>query len=415
MAKMDHNLPPEQYDVAIIGAGPAGAVAAKLLRDQGASVIILEGAQFPRFSIGESLLPNCLNILERAGLLRPVIEAGFQFKNGATFERSDETRHIDFRVKYDQGWGTAYQVQRSVFDKILADNAEKAGVEIHYGRKVVKADLKEGDCKLTHTGNDGCENVTSSRFVLDASGFGRVLPKLLDLETPSNLPNRTVLFTHMKDRIEPGEFDRDKILITIHPERKGIWYWTIPFSDGTSSIGVVYSEEEVGDFGETDLDLFHNLLQETRLASLLKNADQIRPLGKMQGYSCNVSSLHGPGFALLGNAAEFLDPVFSSGVTIALKSAELAVPQVVNALNGKQTDWENAFAKPLKRGVDVFRVFVESWYETGLQDIVLRHPNEDTDLNRMMVSILSGYAWSEDSPLVQNPSRVLRVLEKMCA
>lgn len=404
----DSNL---EYDVAIIGAGPAGALAAKLLRDNGVSVVILEAAEFPRFSIGESLLPNSLNMLERAGMLQPVVEAGFQYKNGATFERADEIRHIDFRENYDEGWSTAYQVQRADFDKILADYAEKSGVEIRYGRSVTKANLAKNNCILSHKGADGEEEQLTSRFVLDASGYGRVLPRLLDLETPSNLPARSVLFTHMTDKITDEKFDRNKILITIHPSRKDVWYWLIPFSDGTSSVGVVYTDtgEDVAD--ET---LFIELLNDTRLGDMLANAQMTRQLGKIDGYSCNVSTLHGEGFALLGNAAEFLDPVFSSGVTIAFKSAELAIPQVLLELKGEPADWDAEFAIPLKQGVDVFRVFVEAWYDGGLQDVVLRYPEFDNDLSRMMVSILSGYAWSEKSPLVQKPVRTLRLLEELC-
>jgi len=400
------------FDVAIIGAGPSGSLAAKLLRDNNVSVIILEGAEFPRFSIGESLLPNCLNMLEKAGLLPSVIEAGFQYKNGATFERAEERSSIDFRDNFDEGWGTAYQVQRADFDKILADNASKAGAEINYGRFVTKAELGKGACILTHKGKDGTVETVTSKFALDASGYGRVLPKLLDLETPSNLPERSALFTHVQDNIEAGDIDRNKILITVHPNRKDVWYWLIPFSNGTSSVGVVYEKNEEN---LNEDDLFDALINQTRLGKILSNAERTRPLGKMSGYSCNVSSLHGPGFALLGNAAEFLDPVFSSGVTIAMKSAELAVPQILRELNGEEADWQNDFSIPLKQGVDVFRVFVESWYQGGLQNIVLHHPETENDLTKMMVSILSGYAWSEHSPLVQKPKRILRLLEELCA
>ncbi len=411
MKTADINSPETVYDVAIIGAGPAGALAAKMLRDQGASVVILEREIFPRFSIGESLLPHCLNLLEKAGLLQPVVQEGFQFKNGAAFRRGEDNRDIDFREKFDAGWGTAYQVKRAEFDKVLADNAEKAGADILYGRTVTKSDLNKGDCRLTHIGENGDTVVTSSRFVLDASGFGRVLSRLEDLETPSELTMRTVLFTHMEDRISDPEFDRNKILITVHPEKKDVWYWTIPFSDGTSSVGVVYSEDE----GQPDMEVFQGYLNDTHLGNLLKDAELTRPLGKIKGYSCDVKSLHGPGFSLLGNAAEFLDPIFSSGVTIALQSSELAVPLVLKELEGQSPDWENEFSKPLKKGVDVFRVFVKSWYEGGLQDIILNRPGEKTEIELMMVSILSGYAWSEDSPLVQNPTRILRLLEKMYA
>lgn len=401
-----------EYDVAIIGAGPSGALAAKLLRDNGLSVVILEGAKFPRFSIGESLLPNCLSILEKADLLRPVVEAGFQYKNGAAFERGDEQRAIDFRDNFDDAWGTAYQVQRADFDQILADNAEKSGAVIHYGCRVTDADLQSGNCMLTYQDAQKNTQKITSRFVLDASGYGRVLPRLLDLETPSDLPARSVLFTHMEDRISDPEFDRNKILIMVHPTRKDVWYWLIPFSNGTSSVGVVYTSD---DQDKTDQEaLFADLLAETRLGELLNAATQTRDMGSISGYSCNVSSLHGPGYALLGNAAEFLDPVFSSGVTIALHSAELAVPQIVRELNGQTPEWEEAFAKPLKRGVDVFRVFVEAWYEGSLQDIILRHPEGNQDVSRMMVSILSGYAWSDKSPLVQKPKRYLKLLKAIC-
>ncbi|WP_025899171.1 NAD(P)/FAD-dependent oxidoreductase [Sneathiella glossodoripedis] len=404
----------KKYDVAIIGAGPAGTVAAKMLRDEGYSVAIVEGAQFPRFSIGESLLPNCLNVLEKAGMLQAVEDAGFQFKDGAVFERSDEKRSIDFRKNFDDGWGTAYQVQRALFDQLLADCASDAGADIRYKCFVKGAVLSKGYCELHCELPDGSVQTLTSSFVLDASGYGRVLSRLLSLETPSSLPARSVVFTHVEDHISDPQFDRDKILITVHPERKDVWYWLIPFSNGTSSVGVVYLETDRERKAESDKQILHTLINQTALGELLNEAVPIRDIGKMSGYSCNVSKLHGPGFALLGNAAEFLDPVFSSGVTIALHSANLAVPAVVKELRGEEPDWQSIFADPLKGGVDVFRVFVEAWYEGTLQDIILRHPEGDLDLSKMMVSILSGYAWSMSNPLVQKPKRYLRLLKALC-
>ncbi len=404
----------QKYDVAIIGAGPSGSVAGKMLRDQGCSVAIVEGASFPRFSIGESLLPHCLNVLEKAGMLEAVQNADFQFKDGAVFHRAAETRSIDFRRNYDKGWGTAFQVQRADFDHLLANCAADAGADIEFNCRVNAVSLSKGNCELTCESPDAPEQILKSKFVLDASGYGRVLPRLLSLETPSSLPSRSVVFTHMEDHIIDPSFDRDKILITVHPKRKDVWYWLIPFSNDTSSVGVVYSENESDRAIESDEVLLKSLLNESHLGELLKDARPVRDVGKMSGYSCNVSSLHGPGFALLGNAAEFLDPVFSSGVTIAMQSADLAVPQVMNELRGESTDWQGAFADPLKKGVDVFRVFVEAWYEGTLQDIILRHPEGDHELNRMMVSILSGYAWSDESPLVQKPQRYLRLLKAIC-
>src|SRR5688572_33015306 len=117
----------ERTQVLIVGAGPAGSVAAAMLRKQGRDVVMLEREQFPRFSIGESLLPQSMAYIEAAGMLQDVVEAGFQYKNGAAFAWGDRYTHFDFRDKFTPGWGTTYQVQRANFDKVLADAAERAG------------------------------------------------------------------------------------------------------------------------------------------------------------------------------------------------------------------------------------------------------------------------------------------------
>ena len=131
------------------------------------------------------------------------------------------------------------------------------------------------------------------------------------------------------------------------------------------------------------------------------------------GYSANVKSLWGDGFALLGNAGEFLDPVFSSGVTIAFKSASLAAPLVARQLNGGKVDWETEYARPLKKGVDAFRAFVESWYRGGFQDVIF-YKNQEPAMRKMICSVLAGYAWDQANPFVAEPRR-LALLEEFCA
>ena len=119
----------EATEVLIVGAGPAGAVAAALLRRQGRQVLVLEREQFPRFSIGESLLPQSMAYLEQAGMLQAVVAQGFQFKNGASFMRAGQYTEFDFREQFTEGWDSAYQVQRSRFDQVLADEAERSGAQ----------------------------------------------------------------------------------------------------------------------------------------------------------------------------------------------------------------------------------------------------------------------------------------------
>lgn len=407
-----------ELDVAVLGAGPSGSVAAALLHKRGLKVGVYERETFPRFSVGESLLPQTMEILEEAGLMRPVVEAGFQYKNGAAFQRGHRTAVFDFRQKSSKGWSTTYQVQRADFDKVLIDAVEAMGVPVHYRHEVtaVELDGEGGRIKVKHSGG---ELEVKARFVLDATGFGRLLPRLLNLETPSEFPMRMALFTHIQDGIPVGGLDRRKILVSVHPDDKAIWYWLIPFSDGRCSIGVV-AEPRLLEHAKAGLPpgdetaRLRAMVAETpSLNGLLDNAVWDTPARSLRGYAANVESLHGPSFALLGNAGEFLDPVFSSGVTIAMRSASLAAPLVARKLAGGQVDWANEYDAALRQGVDAFRAFVDSWYRGGFQDVIF-YPGQQPEIKAMICSILAGYAWDRSNPYVADPSR-LKVLEELCA
>lgn len=408
-------LETQQRQVLVIGAGPSGAIAAALLKRSGHDVLVIERQRFPRFSIGESLLAHCLDFVEEAGMLDAVQAAGFQYKNGAAFAWGDEYTAFDFGQTFTPGKTSTFQVQRARFDQILADQAQAQGVEIRYEHEVVSADMGGLQPQVRVRRPDGSEYVLQAQFVLDASGYGRVLPRLLDLEAPSAFPVRKAVFTHIEDRIDHPGFDRDKILITTHPEHRDIWFWTIPFSDGRTSLGVVAAAERFATAPD-DLDacLKHFVAQAPYLAKVLANAVWDTPARTIGGYSANVKALHGPGYALLGNAAEFLDPVFSSGVTIAMRSASMAAGLLHRQLQGEAVDWQSAFAEPLQRGVDTFRVYVEGWYDGSFQDVIY-HPGSSPEIRAMISSILAGYAWDTRNPFVAEPRRRLRTLAELCA
>jgi len=402
---------PESIDVAVIGAGPAGAVAAVMLARKGVQVLVLEKETFPRFIIGESLLPQSMPVLERAGLIGPVFEQGFQFKNGAAFRRGALTSVVDFRQKFSSGWGATFQVQRATFDKILADQIEPAGGILRYGQTITDISFDENGAVLQVRTENGTATKVRSRFVLDASGFGRVLPRLLNLEQDPKLDERRALFVHILDNITDRKFDRNKILITVHPDELDIWYWLIPFSDGTSSLGVVARPGQIDGYADAPKEQLWSAVGEAiELGHLLKGAEDIREVGSITGYSRRASKLHGRYFALLGNAGEFLDPVFSSGVTIALKSADLVVEPLIRQLSGEAVDWEEEYAKPLRVGIDTFRSFVNAWYDGSLQRIIFNTPGDDHALQRMIVSVLAGYAWDESNPFVSNTDRYMTAL-----
>lgn len=407
----------EQHPIVVIGAGPSGAIAAAILKRRGHDVLVLERQRFPRFSIGESLLSHCLDFVEEAGMLEAVQAAGFQTKHGAAFAWGERYTQFDFRDKFTPGKGSTYQVTRADFDKLLADQAELQGVQIRYEEEIFAADFSAERPRLSvRRLSDGHEYQVECAFVLDGSGYGRVLPRLLDLDTPSHLPMRRAVFTHIEDRIDPASgFDREKILITTHPKLRDVWFWTIPFSTGRCSLGVVAAAERYAGYPEDfDACLKQFVAETPSLSRVLENAAWDTPARELKGYSANVKSLHGPGFALLGNAAEFLDPVFSSGVTIAMRSSSMAAALVDRQLRGEAVDWEREFAIPLKRGVDTFRVYVQGWYDGSFQDVIY-YEKAQPEIRRMICSILAGYAWDEKNPYVAEPQRRLGVLAELCA
>lgn len=401
-------------DIIIIGAGPSGAVAAALLRKHGYEVTILEKQHFPRFSIGESLLPQCMEFLDEAGMTDVIQDAGFQYKNGAAFHYDGKNSAFDFREKFSAGWGTTFQVQRAHFDHLLAQEAEKKGAGIRYGHEITEADFTGERPWLKVRTDDGQEYEARGRFVLDASGFGRVLPRLLDLETPSEFPVRMSLFTHVEDNISHPAHDRDKILITVHPERRDVWFWLIPFGNGRCSLGVVAKPEFIESREGDPMQVLQEIVgEDPNLSTLLANAQWDTPARQIRGYSCNVKQLHGNNYALLGNAAEFLDPVFSSGVTIAMKSASLAADVLHRQFSGGSVDWHKEYAEPLMIGVDTFRTYVEAWYEGTFQDVVFAE-NPSAPVREMISSILAGYAWDTKNPYVSEGRRRLGTLAELC-
>ncbi|WP_296247756.1 NAD(P)/FAD-dependent oxidoreductase [Pseudomonas sp. UBA4194] len=407
------NVELQTRQVVVIGAGPAGAIAATLLKRQGHDVVVIERQRFPRFSIGESLLCHCLDFVEQAGMLEAVQAAGFQLKNGAAFAWGERRSAFDFRDTFTAGIPTTFQVQRARFDQLLADQAEAQGVEIRYEEEITGFDATQTRLQVRRL--DGSTYLLQATFVLDASGYGRILSRLLDLETPSDFPVRQAVFTHIEDRIDSADFDREKILITTHPEHRDIWFWTIPFSDGRCSLGVVAAKEHFEGLDD-DLDacLKAFVAQTPSLQGVLRDAVWDTPARTIGGYAANVRTLHGPGFALLGNAAEFLDPVFSSGVTIAMRSASMAAGLLDRQLKGRQVDWQREFAEPLKAGVETFRAYVEGWYDGSFQDVIY-YPDSSPEIRRMISAILAGYAWDTRNPFVAEPKRRLRTLAELCA
>ncbi len=266
-----------EVDVLIIGAGPAGSSAAALLHRQGFKLLVVEKQIFPRFVIGESLLPHSMDLLKEADLLDAVESQNFIQKCGAVFLRGDETCNFDFSNQFTAGWKYTFQVPRADFDKTLADAVAARGVEILFGHGVTAISFNENGATATIESPDKTNRSVTAKFILDCSGYGRVLPRLLDLETPSRFPPREALLAHVTGDQRPAGREEGKIWACIHPA--GAWIWIIPFSNGKTSVGVVGSPEFFTRFpGEPEEKLRAILSSDPNAATAFgKNENCFRP------------------------------------------------------------------------------------------------------------------------------------------
>jgi len=401
----------EQVDVLIIGAGPSGAVSAAYLHKQGLKVKVVEKSKFPRFVIGESLLPRCMDHFEEVGLLDALKEQDFEVKGGARFMRGDKICNFDFSKKYTKGWDWTWQVPRADFDKTLTDTLQGWGVDIAFEKEVVAVEFNGSDSTTTIKDVDGQLSTVSANFIVDSSGHGRVLPRLLDLDKPSEIPKHSSLFTHVKDVKRPE--GREGTIITFDIVSLKTWLWVIPFSNGFTSIGFVgpteYLESFVGDNTE-------KLRQMMKLSNYyfdrFDGVDYEFEPKMLKNIAKSVKQLYGEGYVLTGNSAEFLDPVFSSGVTFATESSLVASKLIARQLKDEIVDWENDYVKHMKEGVNVFSTYVKEWYTGNLQTIFF-DSNENPVIKAQICAVLAGYVWDPTNPFVKNHHRLVKTVARV--
>ena len=402
-------------DVLIIGAGPSGTVAAAALQQRGLQCRIVEKQQFPRFVIGESLLPRCMEHFEEVGLLDTLKAQNYQVKTGARFIRDGKICWFDFSEKYSKGWNWTWQVPRAHFDKVLADAVEERGVPISYNTAVTNVEMFGTDSITTVVLPDGSEEKISAKFIIDASGYGRVLPRLFNLDKPSNMPPRKAVFGHFEDKNRPEGPDGEKITFVI--TRRDIWTWIIPFSNGISSVGFVGNPDFFKQYEQEDTDAYLRAMMMD--IPVIKNRFENMPFAldakKMEAYAVSATQLYGPGYVITGNSSEFIDPVFSSGVTFATESGLLGAKLVARALDGEEINWQKEYVDHMVQGVETFRTYVNSWYDGALQDIFFyTHADANQDIKRKICSVLAGYVWDETNPFVtEKRDRALDSISKL--
>jgi flavin-dependent dehydrogenase len=401
----------EISEILIIGAGPSGMVSASYLHDHGIKVLVVEKAIFPRFQIGESLIPQCMDNLEEAGLLDAIKAAGFQKKFGARFVKDQKTGEFDFAHKYGEGWDWTWQVPRADFDNCLAEEAQRKGVKILFDTEVLKVEFEGSTSKTIVRNSDGELTEIQADFIIDSSGFGRVLAKQLNLEAPPQIASHSSIFTHIHETNRPK--GKEGELITFEVLETKVWFWYFPFSNGNSSLGLVAPSKWFDPFSKDP---------EIAMKEIIKNLEFYKdrfneyeflfnPI-KVDNISRNVTQLYGDGYVLTGNSAEFLDPIFSSGVSFATASGLLAAKLILKERKGLEVNWEEEYVNYIKEGVDVFSTYVKEWYSGNLQKIIF-HPNPNPEIKEQICAVLAGYVWDKSNPFVKRHEQIIKKLARL--
>ena len=399
-------------DVLVIGAGPAGCIAAAMIHKAGFKVVVVEKEKFPRFVIGESLLPRCMEVLEDADLLDAVKAKKFQEKNGAKFLRDGQVADYVFKEQFTNGWHWTWQVPRADFDKTLADEVQRKGVPIKFETTVTGIEIFDDERSVTSfERKSGETGKIEARFIIDGSGYGRVIPRLFNLDKPSGLDQRKAVFAHMEDPGRATFAEPDRIIVLLYAP--GVWVWIIPFSTGFTSLGFVGSFDFFRSVTGEPPQQFRTLIEgHPYLQERFGSASWVFEPRKLEAWSSTTERFYGTGYVLTGNVTEFLDPIFSSGVMFATVSSHLASKLVIKKLQGASVDWDIEYTRIIQQGVDTFRTYVMAWYDGTLEKIFFAD-QQDPEIKKQICSVLAGYVWDQRNPYVRDHATALHKLARL--
>jgi clorobiocin biosynthesis protein Clo-hal len=333
----------EQFDVAIVGGGPAGSTSAALLAKKGYSVLVLEKEKFPRYHIGESTVPGMLSVLEELGITEEVARYPFVIKRGITlvWGKDREPWSVDFGDAglFQSLYDHAFQVVRSEFDSLLLNNARRCGVTVLEDAPVVDF-LFEQDrcCGLKYTlGQSDISSTVHARFVVDASGQNAMLARQYKLlEWDEELKNVAIWAYYQGGQTLPGNAAGN---IQVENMMDG-WLWVIPLHDGTQSVGLVMPASHAGGRQALEQKFENKIASSIETRRLVGSARRVSNYRTARDWSYKSKSFHGPGFLLTGDAAGFVDPLFSTGVFLAMRGGSLASATIDRLLKEPEKESE---------------------------------------------------------------------------
>jgi flavin-dependent dehydrogenase len=394
-------------DAVVLGAGPAGCAAATALARAGRDVLLLDRETKPFFKIGESLLPWNVPIFERLGLLQKMEAAGFQRKYGALFtnEATGGVRQVIFREAWNGQRPSAWQVQREVFDGLLADHAVSCGVAVRRGVKAEEVLFESGRATGVRVAQGGRSETIPARVVVDGTGQAALLASRMKMRRGDPKLKKMALFAHYTGAWRAAGERAGDILLPFLPD---VWYWVIPFADGSASVGAVFSPALVaGDTRERE-EIFDALLNRSvKMREYLAGWNRKTPVRSVSDYSITAERFAGDGWVLVGDAAAFLDPVFSTGVFLGMSAGVRAADAIHRSLGEKGrvdasdfTDYERTTRRMIAR----FRPFVYGYYDP----VFTRMFCEDAPVDALRAAVTSILAGD-----VEKPSLGVRFFNRM--
>jgi flavin-dependent dehydrogenase len=382
-------------DVAVIGGGPAGSTVATLLARKGFSVTLLERERFPRFQVGESLLPYNNDLFERLGVTVPMAQGSFTPKYGAGFVTADGALGYTFRFRENlpEAYHSSFQVKRAELDELLLRNAAANGVDVREETAVTAVDLDDPK-RATVTTSSG-ERI-EARFLVDASGHGAFLGNRLGGKEDVEELKKVAVFAHYKNVPRPEGLDAGNTIIVV---LRDAWFWLIPVSADTMSVGLVVGRDHLRSCGLTPEELLRRTIDGAPyLAERMKAAEQVTQVYVRRDFSFMVKRRTGKNFALIGDAAGFLDPIFSTGVFMAMKSADIAADAIEQRLRKGSMRLLRRYDRSFQSAINKYFRFIVNFYRREFLEVFLQ-PKTDYGLIPVITGILAGNIFATENRL----------------